>query len=102
MYREGRLNCIIFAHINCHWNVCTELLPDNDKGIHVQEHRLLRGVYEIRRLDGLRCHDVDTKFHEDLFRHSKVKRRCREIRPRGVFLQRHFITQRRNYKSAYL
>jgi hypothetical protein len=30
------------------------------------------GVYEVRRSDGLRCHDVHTRFHKDWFRHSKV------------------------------
>jgi hypothetical protein len=30
------------------------------------------GIYEVRRGDGLRWHDIHTKFHKDWFRHSKV------------------------------
>jgi hypothetical protein len=30
------------------------------------------GIYELSRLDGLRCHDIHTKFRNDWFRHSKV------------------------------
>jgi hypothetical protein len=40
--------------------------------IHIETHRLLGGIYEVRRLDGLRCHDIHTKFHKDWFSHSKV------------------------------
>jgi hypothetical protein len=37
---------------------------------------LLMGVFffKLRRLDGLRCRDIRTKFHKDCFRHSKVNR----------------------------
>jgi hypothetical protein len=31
-------------------------------------------IYEVRRSDGLRCHDIHTKCHKDWFRHSKVNR----------------------------
>jgi hypothetical protein len=30
------------------------------------------GIYEVRRYDGLRCHDVHNKFHQDWFRNSTV------------------------------
>jgi hypothetical protein len=40
-------------------------------GIHIQTHRLMEGIYELRRWDGLRCLDIHTKFHKDLFSHSK-------------------------------
>jgi hypothetical protein len=30
------------------------------------------GFYEVHHWDGLRCHDIHTKFHKDWFRHSKV------------------------------
>jgi hypothetical protein len=30
------------------------------------------GIYEVRRRDGLKCHNIHTKFHTDWFRHSKV------------------------------
>jgi hypothetical protein len=31
-------------------------------------------LYEVRLWDGLRCHDINKKFHKHLFRHSKVDR----------------------------
>jgi hypothetical protein len=39
-----------------------------------QTHRLMGGIYEVRRSDGLRCHDIHTEFHKDWFMHSKVDR----------------------------
>jgi hypothetical protein len=30
---------------------------------------LMEGIYEVRHRDGLRWHNIPTKFHEDLFRH---------------------------------
>jgi hypothetical protein len=30
------------------------------------------GIYEVCRSDGLRCHDIHTKFHKEWFRNSKV------------------------------
>jgi hypothetical protein len=48
-------------------------LPGNDRrGTHT--HRLMGGVYEMQRWDGLRCHDIHTEFHKDWFRHSDVNR----------------------------
>jgi hypothetical protein len=36
--------------IRCSGNVFTEPLPCNDRGIHIQTHRLMgRGIYEARR-----------------------------------------------------
>jgi hypothetical protein len=32
------------------------------------------GIYEAFRYDALRSHDIYTKFHKDLFRHSKFDR----------------------------
>jgi hypothetical protein len=58
--------------ILCRGNVFTGPLPSNDRGIHIQIHRLMGGIYEVRRSDGLRCHDTHTKFHKDWFRHSNV------------------------------
>jgi hypothetical protein len=40
-------------------------LPSNERGIHVQTHRLMGRIYEARRWNGLRCHDIHTKFHKD-------------------------------------
>jgi hypothetical protein len=54
--------------LRCRGNVFTELLPSNDRGI----HRLLRGIYEVRRCDAFRHQDTDTKFHKEWFRRLKV------------------------------
>jgi hypothetical protein len=43
-------------------------------GIQIQTHSLSGGIYEECRSDGLRYHDIHTKFREDWFRHSKVDR----------------------------
>jgi hypothetical protein len=40
-------------------------------GIHIQTHRLMEGIYELGRWDGMRCYDIHTKFHRDWFRRSK-------------------------------
>jgi hypothetical protein len=40
-----------------------ELLPSNHKWVHIQTHRLTGEIYEVCRSDGLRCHDIHTKFH---------------------------------------
>jgi hypothetical protein len=66
-------NCIDFssyivAYVHCRGNVFTERLPSN---VRIRRHRLMGGIYEVRRSDGLRCHE----FHEDYFRHSGVSRR---------------------------
>jgi hypothetical protein len=54
--------------------------------IHTQTHRLKEGIYEVSRWDGLRCHDIHTKFHKDWFGHSKVHRRIhRPSMPRTGF-----------------
>jgi hypothetical protein len=50
-------------------NVFTEPLASN---MHIQTHRLMGDIYEVRRSDGLRCHDIHTKFYQDWFSHSKV------------------------------
>jgi predicted phosphatase len=62
--------------IRCSGNVFTEPLPTNDREIHIRDrHRLMGGIYEVRRWDGLKCHDIHTEFRKDKFRHSKVDRR---------------------------
>jgi hypothetical protein len=43
----------------------------NDR-MDTQTHGLMGGIYEARRWDGFRCHDIVTKFHTDWFRHSEV------------------------------
>jgi hypothetical protein len=49
-------------------------LPSNDRGIHIQTHRLMGRIYEVRLRDGLRCHKTHTKLHKDWLRHSKLNR----------------------------
>jgi hypothetical protein len=34
-------------------------------GINIQTQRLFGEIYEVRRLDGLRCHDMHTKLHKN-------------------------------------
>jgi hypothetical protein len=55
--------------ILCRGDVFTDPLPSN-----INIHRLRWGIYEVRRWDGRRCHDIYTKFHKNCFRHSKVNR----------------------------
>jgi hypothetical protein len=47
-----------------------EPLPSNDTGIHIQ----MGGLYEVRRWDGMSCHDIHTKFNKDWIGHSEVNR----------------------------
>jgi hypothetical protein len=55
-----------------------EILPSlclaSTGGIHVQTHRLMVRIYEVRRWDALKCHDIYTEFHKDSFRYSTVNR----------------------------
>jgi hypothetical protein len=64
----------VVARIRCNWNMSTESLPNNKKRIHIQTHRLMGGIYEVRRWDGLRCHFIHTRFHKDWFRYSIADR----------------------------
>jgi hypothetical protein len=41
--------------------------------IRIQTHRLMGGIYEVRRWDGSLCRDMHSKFNNDWFRHSRVK-----------------------------
>jgi hypothetical protein len=50
--------------------IFTEPLPNNDRGIHTQTDG--REFFKLGRCDGLRCRDIRTEFHKDLFRQSKV------------------------------
>jgi hypothetical protein len=40
----------------------------------MRTHKVIGRIYEVRRRDGLRCHDIHTKFHKDSFSNSKVNR----------------------------
>jgi hypothetical protein len=61
-----------FLYIRCRGNVFNESFPSNARGIDIQTHRLMGGIYEVRRWDGLRCHDIHNKFHKDWFTHTHV------------------------------
>jgi hypothetical protein len=52
--------------MSCHGTIFTESLPSNDRGIHIETHKLMGVIYEVRRWDGLRFHDIRTKLYEDL------------------------------------
>jgi hypothetical protein len=64
-------NSFIVSCIYCRGSVFTEPLPSNDRrDTHTDIN--MEGICEVRHWDGLRCHDVHTKFHKYWFRHSKV------------------------------
>jgi hypothetical protein len=47
------------------------------------------GIYEVGRLDGLRWHDIHTKFYKDWFNHSEVgKGNTQTYRQRGDLINR--------------
>jgi hypothetical protein len=48
-------NSSIAVCVRCRDNVYTELLYSN---MHIQTQRLMEGIYEAVRWDGLRCHDI--------------------------------------------
>jgi hypothetical protein len=77
LIRHGpyRTRCLQQYFYFCLYSVSAVPLPSNYKGIHIQTHRPMGGIYEVRRWDGLRCHDLHTKFHKDWVRHSEVYRR---------------------------
>jgi hypothetical protein len=61
-----QLLCVFFAAETCSPSRCLATIGR----IHIQTHRLMRRMYEARLWDGLRCHDMHTKFHKYWFRHS--------------------------------
>jgi hypothetical protein len=65
----------IVACIRCNGNVFTGPLPSNEQWDNIQTHRLVGGIYEVLRWDGVRCRDLHTKFHKNWSRHSKVSGR---------------------------
>jgi hypothetical protein len=52
-------------------NVFTEPLPSNDRGIYIQTHRLMTGIYEVSRSDGLRYHDIHKQVSQRLIQPFK-------------------------------
>jgi hypothetical protein len=47
--RRVRQFCCFSVCIRCHGNVFNKQLPSNERGIHVQTHRLMGRIYEARR-----------------------------------------------------
>jgi hypothetical protein len=86
--------CVFTAARTCF----SKPLPSNDKGWHIQTHRLMGTIYEVRRWDGLRCHDilVHAKFYKDRFRHSKVDG------GEGIYIQTHAHTHIKDISLTYL
>jgi hypothetical protein len=73
-HRNRRVQQFIYCcvSIRCCDNGFTEPLPSNEwRDTHTGS--LMGGIYEASGWDGLRCHDIHTKFHKAWFRHSKVK-----------------------------
>jgi hypothetical protein len=63
----------VHGAVSQQWKECytlPSLCLATTRGIHIQTHRLMG----VRRWDGLRCHDIHTKFHKDWFRHLKANR----------------------------
>jgi hypothetical protein len=50
-HRKPRIQQFLYCcvYILCRGNVFTEPLPINDRGIHIQSHRVMGGIYELRR-----------------------------------------------------
>jgi hypothetical protein len=76
-------NRFSYGTARCRSKVFEEQLPSNNKEIHIMTHGLMGGIYEVRRSDGHRYHDILVKFHKDWFSHPRVDRRrgggiCRE------------------------
>jgi hypothetical protein len=57
----------------CRGNFLIEPLPSNNRGIHIKTQADGRNSVNAP-LNGLKCHDIYTKFHKDWFRHSTVDR----------------------------
>jgi hypothetical protein len=64
------LLCVFVAVRTCLLSRCLAMI----RGIYIQTHRLVGGIYKVHHWDGFRRHDIHTEFHKDQFRHSKVVR----------------------------
>lgn len=72
-YRTGCLHQLLFAAETC--------LPSRSLAPIVGYRcRLMRGIYEVRRRDELRCHDTSKFCHTDRFRKLKVDGRVGDTR----------------------
>jgi hypothetical protein len=67
MENDASNNCSIVGCIHCHRNVFTEPLPSTEwrdtiyRAIALQTHRLIGGIYEGRRLDGMYEDESESK-----------------------------------------
>jgi hypothetical protein len=74
------LYCVFIAAGTCLLSRClaikgytlSSLCLATVRGINIQSHRLMEGIYEVRRWDRLRCHGIHTEFHKDWFTYSNV------------------------------
>jgi hypothetical protein len=73
------------------------MLPSNDRGLHIWTLRLMGGIYEVSRWDGLRYYDIHTKFHKDWFRHSKANRGETHRQQRDLISLLYFFKIRKLY-----
>jgi hypothetical protein len=67
-----------YLRINCRSNVFTEPLAGKIGGF-ICRHKLMGGIYEVRRWDGLNCPHVHNNFDKDWFRDSKFHSRETDI-----------------------
>jgi hypothetical protein len=49
-------------------------------GIHIQKQRLIKGIYEVRHWDGLRCQDTHTKIKKNCLGTQVIKGGIREMK----------------------
>jgi hypothetical protein len=63
----------------------TEPLPSNDRGIHIQTHRMMGEIYKVRRSDGLSCRHIHAKFHTRLAGGYTERQECDFISVRLYF-----------------
>jgi hypothetical protein len=61
-----------FVCIRCRFSFRTESLPSNDRGVHIQTHRLMGRIYKVRRRDGLKCHDIQSLIKTGLGIHKLI------------------------------
>jgi hypothetical protein len=63
-------NSSVVTCISCRGNVFTEPLHSNERGICLWPNRLMGELYEVRRWNGLGCHDVHARFYKYRYRNS--------------------------------
>jgi hypothetical protein len=52
----------------------------------MQTNRLIGGICEVQRCNGLMCHDKSTKLYKDCLSHSKVNRVDSRTQTTSLFL----------------